>query len=225
MARCASMISPTETPARSSCTASASANKRALPWAIRAPPPEPTLISTTPCASKVRKASRATMRLTPKRPARSFSVPRKSPGRSSLANSASRTWATICVDMVAVRKGMTFRSPLFIAGCSRMQALQRSRLAHPGEKQSAKSSNDHKDDIFVPATGQPPCAPSHSLLEARGLGNPTPALALRLDVAGEFFGTAAERVDALPPPRQHDLVCRPPLAHGPRQLVDDIPRR
>ena len=37
-----------DTPARSSCTASASANRRALPLAIRAPPPEPTLISTTP---------------------------------------------------------------------------------------------------------------------------------------------------------------------------------
>jgi hypothetical protein len=41
-----------------------------------------------------------------------------------LANSASRTWATICVDMVAVRKGTTFRSPFFMAGCSRMQNLR-----------------------------------------------------------------------------------------------------
>ena len=69
--------------------------QRALPRAMRAPPPEPTLISTTPWASSVRKASRATMRLTPKRSAKSFSVPRKSPGRSSLAKRASRTWATI----------------------------------------------------------------------------------------------------------------------------------
>src|SRR5262249_5258777 len=52
----------------------------------------------------------------------------------------------------------------------------------------------------------PRCAPSPSLFEARGLGSPAPALALRLDVAGEFFGTAAERVDALRSPRQHDLV-------------------
>ncbi len=115
MARCASMISPTDTPVRSSCTASASANKRALPCEIRAPPPEPTLMSTMPCASSVRSASRATIRLTPKRAARCFSVPRKSPGRSSLANSASRTCATIWVDIVAVRNGITFRS-LLMAG-------------------------------------------------------------------------------------------------------------
>ena len=51
-----------------------------------------------PSASSVRSASRATMRLTPKRAARSFSVPRKSPGLSFLANSASRTQATICAD-------------------------------------------------------------------------------------------------------------------------------
>ena len=124
MARCASMISLVETPARSSCTASASANRRALPWAMRAPPPDPTLMSTTPWASSVRSASRATMRLTPKRPAKSFSVPRKSPGRNSRANSASRTCATICVDMVAERKGRTFRSLLFMAGCSRIWPLR-----------------------------------------------------------------------------------------------------
>src|SRR5438128_1250282 len=105
MARCASMISPTDTPARSSCTASASANRRALPCATRAPPPEPTLISTTPWASN----------------------PRRAP-------------------------------------------------------------------------------PSRSLLQARGLGNTTPALALRLDVSAEFFGTAAERVDALRPPGHHHVV-------------------
>src|SRR5262245_12994617 len=77
--------------------------------------------------------------------------------------------------------------------------------------------------LFRPRVN-PPCAPSHSL-EARGLGNPTPALALRLDVAGEFFGTAAERVDALRPPTHHHLVCGHRLAHGARQLVDDIARR
>src|SRR6516165_9410636 len=111
--------------------------------------------------------------------------------------------------MVAVRKGMTFRSLLFIAGCSRMQALQRSRLSQSqeGARRAKKSSNDHKDDIFVPITGQPsPCAPSRSLLQARGLGNTTPALALGLDVSAEFFGTAAERVDALRPPGHHHLV-------------------
>ena len=62
MARCASMISAAPTPVRSSCTASASANSRALPRAIRAPPPLPILISTMPSASSVRSASRATMR-------------------------------------------------------------------------------------------------------------------------------------------------------------------
>ena len=42
------------------------------------------------------------------------------PGRSSLANSASRTCATIWVDIVAVRNGITFRPSPFIAGCSRI---------------------------------------------------------------------------------------------------------
>ena len=65
MARCASMISATPTPVRSSCTASASANSRGLPRATRAPPPLPILISAMPSASKVRSASRATIRLTP----------------------------------------------------------------------------------------------------------------------------------------------------------------
>jgi hypothetical protein len=44
-----------------------------------------------------------------------------------------------------VRKGMTFRSPFFMAGCSRMQNLRATAraLGRLGE-----SSNDHKDDIF-----------------------------------------------------------------------------
>ena len=97
---------------------------------MRAPPPEPTLISTMPCASSVRSASRATMRLTPKRSARSFSVPRKSPGRSSLANSASRTWATIWVERVGLRNATTLRpnglrSLLRIAGMRLMGRLGR----------------------------------------------------------------------------------------------------
>ena len=37
-------------------------------------------------------------------------------GPNSFANSASRTSSTICVDMVAERKGMTLRSPFSIAG-------------------------------------------------------------------------------------------------------------
>src|SRR5262249_59116662 len=94
-----------------------------------------------------------------------------------------------------------------------MQALQHSRLAHPKRGRSAKkSSNDHKDDIFVPPTGQSPsCAPLQSLLEARGLGNPTPALALRLDVAGGFFRGPPWRGVAPPAPRPHAPAFRPPL--------------
>jgi hypothetical protein len=47
--------------------------------------------------------------------------------------------------MVAVRKGMTFRSPFFMAGCSRIQISTPSR-APPGDL--GESGNDHKDDIF-----------------------------------------------------------------------------
>src|SRR4029453_15861263 len=98
-----------------------------------------------------------------------------------------------------------------------MQALQHSRLAHPRRGASAKVVTIIKMiSLFRPRVN-PPYAPSHSLLEARGLGNPTPALALRLDVAGEFFGTAAaERVDALRPPAHYHLVCGHRLAHGAR---------
>src|SRR5262249_61204134 len=101
-----------------------------------------------------------------------------------------------------------------------MQALQHSRLAHPKRGRSAKkSSNDHKDDIFVPPTGQSPsCAPLQSLLEARGLGNPTPALALRLDVAGAFFGAAPPRGRGprAPPPPAPLLRHPPPPRARPR---------
>ncbi len=71
------------------------------------------------------QASRATMRLTPKRAARSFSVPRKSPGLSFLANSASRTSATICEESEAERptkigavSRVSPRTPGRIAGCT-----------------------------------------------------------------------------------------------------------
>src|SRR5207253_2142745 len=81
--------------ARSNCTASASAKRRGLPWLMRAPPPAPRRISTMPSASRVRSASRATMRETPWRAARSFSVPRNSPGRCRRSNRPSRTWVPI----------------------------------------------------------------------------------------------------------------------------------
>ena len=120
IARCASIISAALTPVRSSCTARASANRRGLPWAMRAPPPLPIRISTIPSASSVRNASRATIRLAPKRAARSFSVPRKSPGLSFFAKRASRTQATICDDSEEERPAnmiRAVRSPLIITGC------------------------------------------------------------------------------------------------------------
>src|SRR5581483_8236416 len=128
MARCASMISAAETPVRSSCTASASANSRGLPCAMRAPPPLPMRISTMPSASSVRRASRATMRLLPKRAARSFSVPRKSPGLSRLANSSSRTWPTIRADSEEARPAnmiRAVRSPLICTGCRKARVMVR----------------------------------------------------------------------------------------------------
>src|SRR5262245_2200649 len=106
-----------------------------------------------------------------------------------------------------------------------MQALQHPRLAHPERGAAQKVATIIKMISLSRPRVNPPCAPSHSLLEARGLGDPTPALALRLDVAGEFFGTAAERADALRPPTHHHLVCGHRLAHGARQLVDDMARR
>ncbi len=51
-ARWASRISAAVTPVRSSCTASASANRRGLPRATRAPPPLPMRISAMPSASQ-----------------------------------------------------------------------------------------------------------------------------------------------------------------------------
>src|SRR3954454_7814936 len=63
------------------------------------------------------------MRLTPKRAARSCSVPRKSPGLSFLANSASRTSATISEDSEAERPATKIGAALSvrvlrIAGCT-----------------------------------------------------------------------------------------------------------
>jgi hypothetical protein len=71
-------------------------------------------------AERFQRAQRATMRLVPKRAARSFSVPRKSPGLSFLANRSSRTCATICADSDDERPANMMRAvrlPLIETGC------------------------------------------------------------------------------------------------------------
>ncbi len=135
----------------SSCTASASANRRGLPCAMRAPPPAPTLISTMPSASSVRSASRATIRLTPKRSARSFSVPRKSPGRISLANKASRTCVMIRADKVGPRKART--SPRLMAGCRRVLILRLGYRAQPGNMIKISSFKYARQMHILPRAG------------------------------------------------------------------------
>ena len=84
-----------------------------------------------PSASSVRSASRATMRLAPKRAARSFSVPRKSPGLSFLANRSSRTCATICADSDDERPANMMRAvrlPLIGTGCRCAWGMERAWL-------------------------------------------------------------------------------------------------
>jgi hypothetical protein len=59
------------------------------------------------------------MRLALNRAARSFSVPRKSPGRSRLAKSASRTSATTCAESDDDRPASRMRAVALVFGfCS-----------------------------------------------------------------------------------------------------------
>ena len=157
MARCASMISPTDTPARSSWTASASANSRALPL------------------RNTRPASGADLDLdNPLRLQRSQSVAGDDPahaeasckvllgaekiaGAQLLGEQAPRApRATMRVERVVPRSATTFRSRTgLMAGCTLMTAFMIKIL-------SLKSSAN--GDGLLPSHGHP------ALHAARGPG-------------------------------------------------------